>query len=75
MFKLNVDTAVFTDQWCSGFGAIIRNAHEAVMAGMSVKGPFVRNSEEAEVLTCRKSMIFAMEAGFSELVVEVTMSQ
>ena len=40
------------------------------MAGMSVKGPFVRNSEEAEVLACRKAVIFAMEAGFSEIVVE-----
>ena len=40
------------------------------MAGMSVKGPYVRNSEEAEALVCRKAVIFAMEAGFSELVVK-----
>ena len=52
MFKLNFDAAVFTDQWCLGFGALIQNAHGEVMAGMSVKGPFVRNSKEAEALMC-----------------------
>jgi len=40
------------------------------MAGMSAKGPYVRNSEEAEVLACRKAVVFAMDAGFSELVIE-----
>ena len=40
------------------------------MAGMSVKEPYVRNSEEAEALACRKATIFAMEARFLELVVE-----
>ena len=40
------------------------------MAGMSVKGHFVPNSEEAKALACRKVVIFAMEAGFSEIVVE-----
>ena len=40
------------------------------MAGMSVKRPYVRNSKEAEALACRKVVIFAMEAGFLELLVE-----
>ena len=78
MFKLNFDATVFTNQQCSRFRAIIRNAQGEVMAGMSVKGPYVRNSEEAEALVCRKAVIFAMEAGFSELVVKgdnVTTSQ
>ena len=30
----------------------------------------MRNSEEAEALACRKAVIFAMEARFSEIVVE-----
>ena len=70
LFKLNFDATVFSDQQCSGFGAIIQNAQGEVMAGMSVKGPFVRNSEEAEALACQKAVIFAMEAGFSEIVLE-----
>ena len=70
MFKLNFDVVVFTDQQCSGFGSIIRNAQGEVMAGMSVKGTYVRNSEETEALECRKATIFAMEARFLELVVE-----
>ena len=40
------------------------------MVGMSVKGPYVRNTEEAEDLACQKAVMFAMEVGFSELVVE-----
>ena len=40
------------------------------MARMLAKGPYVRNSEEAEALACRKAVIFAMEAGFSKLVIE-----
>ena len=40
------------------------------MAGMSAKGPDVRNSEEAEALACRNAVVFAMEAVFSELVIE-----
>ena len=53
MYKLNFDAAVFMEQQRSGVGAIIRNAQGEVMAGMSAKGPYVRNSEEAEVLVCR----------------------
>ena len=52
MFKLNFDTVVFPDQQCSGFGTIIQNARGEVMVGMFVKGPYVRNSEEAEALAC-----------------------
>ena len=40
------------------------------MAAMSAKGPAVNNSEEAEMLACRKSIEFVMDAGFSELVIE-----
>ena len=40
------------------------------MAGMSAKGPYVRNSEEAEALACQNAVVFAMEAGFSKLVIE-----
>ena len=70
MFKMNFDAAMFTDQQCSGFRAIIQNAQGEVMVGVSIKRPYVRNSEEAEALACRKAVIFTMEAGFLELVVE-----
>ena len=55
MCKLNFDVAVFTEQLSSGIGAIIRNAQGEVMAGMSAKGPYVRNSEEAEALVSTSS--------------------
>ena len=54
----------------SGFGAIIRNEKGEVMAAMAAKGPEVSSSEEAELLVRRKSIEFAVDAGFSELVIE-----
>ena len=61
---------IFLDLQCSGFGAIIRNTNVEVMAGMSANGPYMNSSEEAEVLACRKSIEFSMEAGFSRLIIE-----
>ncbi|XP_065631673.1 uncharacterized protein LOC136068448 [Quercus suber] len=69
-FKLNFDAALFSDQHCSGFGAIIRNSSGEVMAGMSVKGPYVNSSEEAEVLACRRAVEFSKEIGFSRVIIE-----
>ena len=40
------------------------------MAAMSVKGPPVTNSEEAEALACRKVLDVSIDAGFSELIIE-----
>ena len=40
------------------------------MAAMAAKGLEVSSSEEAELLACRKSIEFAVDAGFSELVIE-----
>ena len=68
--KLNFDVAIFSDLNCSGAGAIIRNEKGDVMASMSARGPPVNDSEEAEILACRKDMEFAIDAGFTELIVE-----
>ena len=54
----------------SGFGAIIRNEKGKVMAAMVAKGLEVFCSKEAELLACRKAIEFAVDAGFSELVIE-----
>ncbi|KAK9996674.1 hypothetical protein SO802_021360 [Lithocarpus litseifolius] len=40
------------------------------MAAMVAKGPEVFCSEEAELLACRKAIEFAVDVGFSELVIE-----
>ena len=70
MYKLNFDATLFMDLNRTGFGTVIRNDRGEVMAAMSTKGPVVNNSEEAEMLACRKSIEFVMDAGFSELVIE-----
>ena len=69
-FKLNFDAAIFQELQASGFGAIIRNANGEVMASISAKGPPVIDSEEAEILACRKALKFAVDAGFRDLIIE-----
>lgn len=68
--KLNFDAAIFKEVDATGMGAIIRNENGEVMASLSVKGPPVTYSEEAEILACRRTVEFAMDCGFLELVVE-----
>ena len=68
LFKLNFDAAIFENG--SGVGAVIRNAAGEVMAALSARGEAVADNEEAEVRACRKALEFAIDAGFSELMVE-----
>ena len=70
VFKLNFDAAIFSDLNSSGVGAMIRNEKGEVVAAMLAKGPQVGDSEEAEILACRKVLEFAIDASFSELVNE-----
>lgn len=53
-----------------GVGAIIRNDRGEVMAALSAKGPSVACSEEAEVLACCCAVEFAVDCGFTKLVIE-----
>ncbi|KAL4625504.1 hypothetical protein ACB092_05G031200 [Castanea dentata] len=70
LYKLNFEAAVFTDMAASSVGVIIWNYNGQVMAALLSKGPTVLDSEEAEILACLQAMEFAIDAGFSELVVE-----
>ena len=70
VFKVNFDAAIFAELNCLGFGAIIQNDKGEVMAAMSVKGPPVTCSEEAEILACRKALEFSVDAGFSKVIVD-----
>ena len=54
----------------SGVGVIIRNCKGEVMAAMIAKGPPVGGSEEADFLACRKALEFAIDTGFTDLVIE-----
>ncbi|XP_075645695.1 uncharacterized protein LOC142616802 [Castanea sativa] len=40
------------------------------MAAMSARGSAIHSSEEGELLACRKAVEFAIDAGFSRLVIE-----
>ncbi|XP_075666035.1 uncharacterized protein LOC142635854 [Castanea sativa] len=54
----------------TGIGAVIRNDSGEVMAAISAKGPAVFDSEEAEVLACRKAVEFAVDSGFYSVIIE-----
>lgn len=70
VYKVNFDAPVFASTDSSGVGVIIRNDKGEAMAALSVAGPSVSTSEEAEVLACRKALEFAVDAGFRDVVVE-----
>ena len=67
---MNFDASIFQDGENSGVRAIIRNDRGEVMAALSAKGPPVTGSDEAEIYACRRAVEFAVECGFSELVLE-----
>ncbi|XP_075670320.1 uncharacterized protein LOC142640111 [Castanea sativa] len=69
-YKVNFDAAVFADADASGVGVVVRNDKGEAMASLSARGPPVQNSEEAEALACRRAMVFAVEAGFTDVVLE-----
>ena len=70
LFKLNFDGACFDDGAASGYGAVIRNDKGEVMAAKAVKGGVVHDNEEMEVMACRKALEFAIDAGFTEIILE-----
>ena len=54
----------------SGVRAIIRNEKGMVMVVMSAKGPPVGDSKEAKILACRRATKFAIDVGFTNLVID-----
>ena len=68
--KLNFDGACFDNGAASGHGAVIRNEKGEIMAAIAVRGGAVRDSEEVEVMACRKALEFAIDASFMEIILE-----
>ena len=68
--KLNFDGVVFSYNLSLGFGAIIRNDTGEVMAALSAKGPHVIDVKEVKILNCGKVLLFAIETGFYDLIIE-----
>ena len=67
---MNFDAAIFLGLDRLGYSAIIRNDKGEVMASMSTSGPKVSTSDEAELLACSRAIEFAVDAGFSRLIIE-----
>ena len=60
----------FDDCAASSHGAVIRNEKGEVMAAIAMRGGAVRDSEEVEVMACRKVLEFAIDAAFTEIILE-----
>ena len=54
----------------AGIGAVIRNAVGEVMVALFARGAAVNDSEEAEAVACWSALEFAIDAEFSELIIE-----
>lgn len=62
--------AIFASKKALGVGVVIRNLEGEEMAALLVKGEDVDYNEKAEVLACQRALEFAVDTGFSELIVE-----
>ena len=49
---------------------MIRNERGEVMAALTVRGGVVHDSKEVDVMACRKALEFAIDAGFTEIILE-----
>ena len=49
---------------------MIRNEKGEVMAAIAERGGAVQDSKEVEVMACRKALEFAIDAGFTEIILE-----
>ena len=70
VYKLNFGATIFLGMEKSGIGAVIRNERGEVMVDMTTIGPRIETSEEAELLACRRSLEFAMDASFTSIMIE-----
>ena len=70
MYKLNFNADVFANREASGVAAVIRNEKGEVLVALSAKGAILDDSEEVEVFACRKALEFAVDTGFSDLIIE-----
>ena len=69
-YKLNFDATTFSGLDRLGYGAIIRNDKGEVMAAMTTNGSKVSTSDEVELFACQRAIEFAVDAGFSRLIIE-----
>ena len=64
---VTIDVASFLDPTTLGISVIIRNEKGEDMAALSAKRFAKFDSNEVELLACRKAICFAIEAGFKDL--------
>lgn len=70
LFKLNVDTAIFKQRGCSGFGVVIRDKEGCVLAAIAQKSHSVFSPAMMEALAVLKAIQCARTISFQSLIVE-----
>ena len=68
--KANFDGAIFQGSAEAGLGSIIRNDRGLVMAALMQVIPLPTSVEIVEVLAARRALIFALELGFDQVILE-----
>ena len=62
--------ALFQDCSKAGIGVVIRDSEGLVIGALFEKIPLPPSVEDVEALACRRGIIFAIELGLQEVVVE-----
>ena len=69
-FKVNFDASWSKDDCIVGIGVVVRDHMGEFFAGMTKVGEKASSAEVAELVAAREAIVFAVEAGFSNLVLE-----
>ena len=70
MVKANFDGAIFTKEHRSGIGVVLRDDQDSVLASLSRQVSQVYNPLEIKALAAEAALRFALELGFSQVVLK-----
>ena len=70
MVKANFDEAIFTKEHRSGIGVVLRDDQGSVLASLSRQVSQVYNPLEIKALAAEAALRFALELGFSQVVLK-----
>ena len=68
--KINYDGAIFSEDGHAGLGVVCRNLDGVVLASLSEQIPIPATITQVEALAARRAAIFAVELGFTSVVLE-----
>lgn len=70
LYKVNFDAAWTKDQEYVGIGVVIQNHIGDFLARMNMVGSRAKSEEVTEFIAARASLTFALDAGFTRIILE-----